>query len=132
MPHALIAAYGGDSVRATLKFAEHITGEVRLITLVDFDNDGYGSGDPLFVIADTRELEFEATVPSEHVALVRVGAAVTLTLDADLQDDPKEIPRFLDMLEQGYDLVNTTRTWRRPSDGAVSSTSTACRPTTRR
>ena len=28
-----------------------------------------------------------------------------ITLDADLQDDPKEIPRFLQKLEEGYDLV---------------------------
>jgi len=31
--------------------------------------------------------------------------AVILTLDADLQDDPREIPRFLDKLSEGYDLV---------------------------
>jgi len=42
--------------------------------------DRVGGGEPLFVIADTRELEFEATVPSEHVALVRPGAAVRLTV----------------------------------------------------
>lgn len=29
-----------------------------------------------------------------------------VTLDADLQDDPKEIPRFLRKLEEGYDLVS--------------------------
>lgn len=29
-----------------------------------------------------------------------------ITLDADLQDDPKEIPRFLQKLEEGYDLVS--------------------------
>ncbi len=29
-----------------------------------------------------------------------------LTLDADLQDDPKEIPRFLEKLEQGFDVVS--------------------------
>jgi len=28
------------------------------------------------------------------------------TLDADLQDDPKEIPQFLQKLEEGYDLVS--------------------------
>jgi nicotinate phosphoribosyltransferase len=39
VPHALIAAYGGDSVLATQKFAEHMPPEVRLVTLVDFDND---------------------------------------------------------------------------------------------
>lgn len=29
-----------------------------------------------------------------------------LTMDADLQDDPEEIPRFLDKLDEGYDLVS--------------------------
>ena len=29
-----------------------------------------------------------------------------LTMDADLQDDPAEIPRFLAKLEEGYDLVS--------------------------
>jgi glycosyltransferase involved in cell wall biosynthesis len=32
--------------------------------------------------------------------------AIIVTLDADLQDDPKEIPRFLQKLEEGYDLVS--------------------------
>ncbi len=31
--------------------------------------------------------------------------SVIVTLDADLQDDPKEIPKFLSKLEEGYDLV---------------------------
>ena len=31
---------------------------------------------------------------------------VVITLDADLQDDPKEIPRFLAKLGEGYDLVS--------------------------
>jgi nicotinate phosphoribosyltransferase len=39
VPHALIAAYGGDTVLATRKFAEHIGPRVRLISLVDFEND---------------------------------------------------------------------------------------------
>ncbi|MCD4817715.1 MAG: glycosyltransferase family 2 protein [Candidatus Cloacimonetes bacterium] len=30
---------------------------------------------------------------------------VVFTMDADLQDDPKEIPRFLEKLEEGFDLV---------------------------
>lgn len=42
--------------------------------------DRVGFGDPMFVVADTRELEFEATVPSEFVRLVRVGAPVTLSV----------------------------------------------------
>jgi len=31
---------------------------------------------------------------------------VLMTMDADLQDDPAEIPRFLEQLEAGYDVVN--------------------------
>lgn len=30
---------------------------------------------------------------------------IVLTLDSDMQDDPKEIPRFLDALESGLDVV---------------------------
>ena len=39
VPHAIIAAYGGDTVLASQKFAEYMPEHVRLITLVDFDND---------------------------------------------------------------------------------------------
>ena len=31
---------------------------------------------------------------------------LVFTLDGDLQDDPAEIPRFLDRLEEGYDVVS--------------------------
>jgi len=39
VPHGLIAAYGGNAVRASQKFLEHMPSDIRLITLVDFDND---------------------------------------------------------------------------------------------
>ena len=39
VPHALIAAYGGDTVLATQKFAEYIDHDINVITLVDFDNN---------------------------------------------------------------------------------------------
>ncbi len=39
VPHGLIAAYGGDTVRATQKFAQYMPTSVRLVTLVDFEND---------------------------------------------------------------------------------------------
>jgi glycosyltransferase involved in cell wall biosynthesis len=31
---------------------------------------------------------------------------IILTMDADLQDDPAEIPRFLEKIDEGYDLVS--------------------------
>jgi nicotinate phosphoribosyltransferase len=43
VPHALIAAYGGDTALASRKFAEQTDPGIRLITLVDFDNDCVGT-----------------------------------------------------------------------------------------
>jgi len=39
VPHALIAAYGGDTVLATQKFAQYADPNVNVIALVDFEND---------------------------------------------------------------------------------------------
>jgi nicotinate phosphoribosyltransferase len=39
VPHALIAAFGGDTVAATVAFADRMAAGVRIISLVDFDND---------------------------------------------------------------------------------------------
>ncbi|HEX6965159.1 MAG TPA: hypothetical protein VF166_05100 [Gemmatimonadaceae bacterium] len=43
VPHALIACYGGDTVKATEKFAEYMDPSVQIITLVDYDNDCVGT-----------------------------------------------------------------------------------------
>ncbi len=39
IPHGLIAAYGGDTVKAALKFADHFEQDMNVTVLVDFDND---------------------------------------------------------------------------------------------
>ncbi|MDJ0556623.1 MAG: glycosyltransferase family 2 protein [Microcoleaceae cyanobacterium MO_207.B10] len=44
---------------------------------------------------------------------------IIFTLDADLQDDPAEIPRFLEKLESGYDLVSG---WRKHRNDPLSKT----------
>jgi len=51
VPHALIAAYGGDTVMASRKFADQMDKSIRLITLVDFENDCVGTS-----LAVAREL----------------------------------------------------------------------------
>jgi glycosyltransferase involved in cell wall biosynthesis len=45
---------------------------------------------------------------SEALALGFNSASgdVIITMDADLQDEPEEIPRFITRLEEGYDLVS--------------------------
>jgi nicotinate phosphoribosyltransferase len=39
VPHALIAAYGGNTVLAATKFAESAPADVNVVVLVDFEND---------------------------------------------------------------------------------------------
>lgn len=39
VPHGLIAAYGGDTVRATVALARSLPDNVRIVSLVDFHND---------------------------------------------------------------------------------------------
>ena len=39
VPHGLIAAYGGNTVAATKALADELPDEVRIVSLVDFDND---------------------------------------------------------------------------------------------
>ncbi|HWP36578.1 MAG TPA: nicotinate phosphoribosyltransferase [Gemmatimonadales bacterium] len=71
VPHAIIAAYDGDTVLATKKFAQYMPAHVRLITLVDFDNDCVGTslavaralGDRLYgVRLDTSETMVDRSV----------------------------------------------------------------------
>jgi nicotinate phosphoribosyltransferase len=71
VPHGLIAAYDGDTVKATQKFAEHVPPDVQVITLVDFENDSVDTslrvaqalGDRLYgVRLDTSEKLIDRSV----------------------------------------------------------------------
>jgi glycosyltransferase involved in cell wall biosynthesis/CheY-like chemotaxis protein len=76
-----------------------------------------GSGDQSW-----QTIQKLATENAEHVKAIRfrrnVGKAAALaagwkesrgdlvfTMDADLQDDPEEIPRFVDKMQEGFDVV---------------------------
>jgi len=43
VPHALIAAFDGDTVAASVAFAQTMPADIRVITLVDFENDCVGT-----------------------------------------------------------------------------------------
>ncbi len=71
VPHGLIAAYGGDTVLASRKFLEHVSDAIRLVTLVDFENDCVRTsleladalGERLYgVRLDTSEMLVDASV----------------------------------------------------------------------
>src|SRR5581483_6533660 len=44
--------------------------------------------------------------PALVAAFSRCRGEIIFTMDGDLQDDPQEIPRFLEKLDEGYDLVS--------------------------
>ena len=74
VPHAMIAAYGGNTVLASRKFAEHMEPGIKLVTLVDFENDcvrtsldvAEALGDKLYgVRLDTSEMLVDKSLISQ-------------------------------------------------------------------
>lgn len=90
---------------------EHCADHRLRIILVD-DGSVDGSKETIDALAEHREeivaVHFERN-KGKTAALAKgfsmAEGEVVFTLDADLQDDPSEIPHFLAELEKGYDLV---------------------------
>ena len=57
--------------------------------------------------------------PALVAGFSRCRGEVIFTMDGDLQDDPQEIPRFLEKLDEGYDLVSG---WKYPRLDPLSKT----------
>ena len=56
-----------------------------------------------------RGIRFRRNIGKANTLTAGFNAAkggIVFTMDGDLQDDPKEIPRFLAKLDEGYDLVS--------------------------
>ncbi len=66
----------------------------------------------------TRVIDFNANY-GQHMAVMaafeRVRGEVVVTLDADLQDPPEEIPKLLEKIEAGHDYVGGFRLNRKDS-----------------
>lgn len=52
--------------------------------------------------------------PAMDRAVREASGDVVVTLDCDDTYPVEVIPRLVELVDQGYDLVNTTRVWRRP------------------
>ena len=84
MPHAIIAAFGGDTVQATLAFARYCRDRepgVKVISLVDFDNDVVATS---LAVARAMESEFG----SGALNGVRIDTSERL-IDRGLIGDPE-------------------------------------------
>jgi nicotinate phosphoribosyltransferase len=82
VPHGLIAAYGGDTVTASRKFADRFHADMNITVLVDFDNDSVRTalevaealGDRLWgVRLDTSELLVDRSLFDEMGAFKPTG-----------------------------------------------------------
>jgi glycosyltransferase involved in cell wall biosynthesis len=52
--------------------------------------------------------------PAMDRAVREAAGDIVITLDCDDTYPVEVIPRLVHLIDEGYDLVNTTRTWRRP------------------
>ena len=113
VPHALIAAYGGDTVLATKKFAEHMSAEVRLVTLVDFDNDCVGTalacaealGDRLYgVRLDTSETMVDRSVIPQMGGFKPTGVTPQLVWNVRHALDARGFGHVKIVVSGGFDV----------------------------
>ena len=92
-------------------------GPHELVAVDDGSTDGTPSilaaavgGDPrIRVVRLSRNFGHQAAITA---ALDRVRGDVVVVMDGDLQDQPEEIPRFLDAHAAGYDVVYAQRSTR--------------------
>lgn len=94
---------------------DRVCREKQLDVEIVFIDDGSGDGS-WGIICDlaardqrVRGIRFRRNFGKAAALSAGIAASrgdVLVMLDADLQDDPAEIPRFLDKLATGYDVVN--------------------------
>jgi len=92
--------------------ANHIDGEILLVD--DGSKDGSWAQIEKLVQKDARVrgLKFKANCGETAASDAGLRAArgkYVMTMDADLQNDPKDIPAFIQTLDQGWDCVCGTR-----------------------
>ena len=85
--------------------------ELEIVFVDDGSTDGSWECIEELVSADKRIRAVRFRRNFGKAAALRAGfkiatGEVVFTLDADLQDDPAEIPRFLELLDEGLDVVS--------------------------
>ncbi len=109
----VIPAHNEQETLRTLveAIAAHVRPHEAQIILVD-DGSTDDTGVVIAQLADeyaaVETVSFPQNLGKTAALATGIGRAkgeIVFTLDADMQDDPKEIPQFLAKLDQGWDLV---------------------------
>lgn len=95
--------------------------QVELVLVDDGSRDG--SSDKLVEFAEQNPAQIKAVILNrnygQHSAIMcgfsQSTGDIVVTLDADLQNPPEEIPRVVEAIDQGNDVVGTVRMNRRDS-----------------
>lgn len=77
------------------------TGDVVRKLMQKYSNLGINSGEKKGLGA--------AYVRAMGYAIEKEGADIVISIDSDLQHDPKSVPAFIKKMEEGYDVVTGTR-----------------------
>ena len=118
VPHAIIGAYGGDTVRATERFAAHVPPDVRLISLVDWDNDcvttslavARALGERLYgVRLDTSETMVDASVIPQMGAFKPTGVNPRLVGNVRTALDGEGFHHVKIIVSGGFDVEKIRR-----------------------
>jgi glycosyltransferase involved in cell wall biosynthesis len=99
-------------------------GEAELIFVDDGSSDGSFAALVELAERDARVRPLRLRAHCGKAAALRAGfesarGDVVVTMDADLQDDPAELPRFVARIEAGCDLVSGRKQVRRDGRGKV-------------
>jgi len=117
MINVVIPVYNEESSLVTLLaelervFDERSLGPVELILIDDGSRDGTWPvlSELTKIYPQVRAIRFRRNFGKAAALSAGFEAAkgdLVFTLDADLQDDPAEIPRFLAKLDEGFDVVS--------------------------
>lgn len=116
IPHALIAAFGGDTVKATKKFAE-LFADVEVIALVDYDNDSVKTSldvaraleDRLWgVRLDTSETMVDKSVVSQMGTFPPTGVNASLVWNVRNALDAEGFGDVKIVVSGGFDAARIT------------------------
>lgn len=101
-------------VEQVTRVMDGLVGESELVLVDDGSQDGSSQLLAKLATADERLVVVEFRRNYGQTAAMQAGMEAArgdflVTLDGDLQNDPADIPRLLDKLEEGFDLVHGWR-----------------------
>lgn len=118
VPHALIAACGGDTVEATRRFADVFRPQLRVTALVDFDNDCAGTslacaralGERLWgVRLDTSDTMVDRALWTKMGSFRPVGVAAELVHEVRRALDAEGFSHVRIVVSGGFDAERIRR-----------------------